>query len=422
MRPVRDLTMGSIYQTKDGRYRAAITVGYDGKGRQVRRTVSAKTQAECVRRRNELFIKLKKGRATPEEITVETHVTRWLETTAAETFSPNNLRNHKSYASKYIIPTLGQYKLSDVGADEVRELDKAVRDAHVSSRTVQMVRSSLSVCMEDAVKRGLIERNPCSQVPRPRAVSKKRTSLTADEARHLIVHSAQVGDPFATLWAAFLFLGPRKGELLGLQRSKVGFSPAGCTAELDRALVEVSWAHGEGCRCGGDVRPSKCPERGLALPPGYDYEPLWGNLILAPPKTSSSVRLVHVPAPLDAMLWQHVQVTPSNRWGLMWVSERGYPLRPKVALARWKSALKSAGLPIVDLHTARHTAASLLAECGVPPQVIGVILGQSTVDTTLGYVHVGRAQAQAALAQYAERLALPTSYGQSPQVGDGFPL
>lgn len=223
MRQVRDLTMGSMYKTKDGRYRAAITVGYDGKGRQVRRTVSAKTQAECVRRRNELFIKLKKGRATPKEITVETHVTRWLETTAAETFSPNNLRNHKSYASKYIVPTLGRYKLSDVGADEVRELDKAVRDANVSGRTVQMVRSSLSVCMEDAVKRGLIERNPCSQVPRPRAVSKKRTSLTADEARHLIVHSAQVGDPFATLWAAFLFLGPRKGELLGLRRSKVSF-------------------------------------------------------------------------------------------------------------------------------------------------------------------------------------------------------
>lgn len=421
MRPTKDLTPGSIYQTKDGRYRAAITIGYDGQGRQIRRTVSAKTKSECLRRRNDLFIKLQKQRIKPEAITVETHVNRWLQTTAAETLSPNNLRNHRGYARNYIIPTLGKYKVSEVGPDEVRELDKAVRDSGVSGRTVQIVRSSLSVCMNEAVNRGLIEVNPCSRVPRPKAKSRKRTSLSADEARHLILHSSRQGDPLSSLWSSFLFLGPRKGELLGLRRQCLTFSEVGSFADLSRALSDVRWAHGENCGC-KNVAPSRCPARRHDVPHDYDFEELHGSLILASPKTSSSVRNVPIPAPLDAVLKRRCETMPPNRWGLMWLSEKGLPLRPERALLRWKAALRDAGLPQVDLHTARHTAASLLAECGVPPQVIGVILGQSHIDTTLGYVHVSRAQAQVALSQYADRLALPATYGEASNIGDGFTL
>lgn len=407
MRSVKNLQLGSIYKTKRGDWRAAITIGYDGQGRQVRRTTSGKTKAECLRRRNELYLQLQQKTTTPTKVTVETFIHQWIDTAALEKYSPNSLRNVKGHCRNYIIPTLGQYQIKDVGADEVRELDQAVRDAGCSDRTVQIVHSTFSAAMRDAVRRGLIEVNPVSRVDRPRAVSRPRTALTVDQARHLIMHSVTTGDSLASLWAAYLFLGPRKGELLGLTRDRVCLVEGAAQIDLSWALSSVPWRHGRGCKCSGGVRADKCGSREHAVPPGYEWRELSGSMILSRPKTLTSRRIVPVPAPLDVVLRQHVEESPRNEWNLVWLSETGKPIRPERVLKRWKAALRDAGLPIVDLHTARHTAASLLRECGVGPEVIAAILGHAKVDTTFNYVHVNAGQTQRALADYSAFLGLP---------------
>lgn len=407
MRPVKDLTLGSIYQTKNGTWRAAITIGWDGKGRQIRKTTSAKTKTECIRRRNELYLQLQKNAATPEKITVETFIRQWLDSTAAEKYSPNSLRNLKSHCRKHIIPTLGKYRLAELGADEVRELNQATRDAGCSDRTVQIIHSTFSAAMRDAVRRGLIEINPVSRVDRPRAASHPRTALTADQARHLIQHSSHAGDPLASLWASYIFLGPRRGELLGLTRDRVSLVQGMAQIDLSWASSGVPWRHGRDCGCPDGVRADKCPRREHAVPPGYEWKEISGSLIWARPKTLTSRRIVPVPAPLDEVLRHHIDTTPGNEWNLVWLSKMGRPIRPEHILKRWKAALRDAGLPIVDLHTARHTTASLLRECGVGPEVIAAILGHSKVDTTFNYVHVNAGQAQRALADYSAFLGLP---------------
>lgn len=407
MRSVKNLQLGSIYKTKRGDWRAAITIGYDGQGRQVRRTTSGKTKAECLRRRNDLYLQLQQKTTTPTKVTVETFIHQWIDTAALEKYSPNSLRNVKGHCRNYIIPTLGKYQIKDVGADEVRELDQDVRNAGCSDRTVQIVHSTFSAAMRDAVRRGLIEVNPVSRVDRPRAVSRPRTALTVDQARHLIMHSVTTGDSLASLWAAYLFLGPRKGELLGLTRDRVCLVEGAAQIDLSWALSSVPWRHGRGCKCSDGVRADKCGSREHAVPPGYEWRELSGSMILSRPKTLTSRRIVPVPAPLDVVLRQHVEESPRNEWNLVWLSETGKPIRPERVLKRWKAALRDAGLPIVDLHTARHTAASLLRECGVGPEVIAAILGHAKVDTTFNYVHVNAGQTKRALADYSAFLGLP---------------
>lgn len=407
MRSVKNLQLGSIYKTKRGDWRAAITIGYDGQGRQIRKTTSGKTKAECLRRRNELYLQLQQKTTTPTKVTVETFIHQWIDTAALEKYSPNSLRNVKGHCRNYIIPTLGKYQIKDVGADEVRELDQAVRNAGCSDRTVQIVHSTFSAAMRDAVRRGLIEVNPVSRVDRPRAISRPRTALTVDQARHLIMHSVTTGDSLASLWAAYLFLGPRKGELLGLTRDRVCLVEGAAQIDLSWALSSVPWRHGRGCKCSNGVRADKCGSREHAVPPGYEWRELSGSMILSRPKTLTSRRIVPVPAPLDVVLRQHVEESPRNEWNLVWLSETGKPIRPERVLKRWKAALRDAGLPIVDLHTARHTAASLLRECGVGPEVIAAILGHAKVDTTFNYVHVNAGQTKRALADYSAFLGLP---------------
>ena len=417
MKPVKDLKLGSIYQTKNGRWRAAITIGWDGKGHQVRRTVSAKTEAECIRRRNELYLQLKKGESAPQKITVATFTKKWLDSTAFEMYAPQTLRGAKSRCRNHIIPTLGEYALKDVGADEVRELITAVRDAGRSDRLAQSVYSTLSMIMKDAIRRGLIDRNPCTMVDRPRAVRKTRSALTADQARHLILHSSKVGDPLASLWASYLFLGARNGELLGLTRNRVSLVPGMAQVDLSWAATHLPWRHGKRCKCPEGAEPRWCKDREVAAPPAYEWYEIRGALSWTRPKTEKSRRIVPVPAPLDEVLRRHIAETPQNEWGLMWLSRNRLPLRHERSLVRWKAALRDAGLPIVDLHTARHTAASLLRECGVRPEVIASILGHSNIDTTFNYVHVNAAQAQQAMSDYSSFLGLPGGYGEAPDKG-----
>ncbi|WP_408927083.1 tyrosine recombinase XerC [Corynebacterium marquesiae] len=417
MKPVKDLKLGSIYQTKNGRWRAAITVGWDGQGRQVRRTVSAKTEAECIRRRNELYLQLKKGESSPQKITVETFTKKWLDSTAFEMYAPQTLRGVKGQCRKYIIPTLGKYALKDVGADEVRELISAVRNAGCGDRYTQQNYSTFSVIMRDAVRRGLIERNPCSMVDRPRAVRNTRTALTADQARHLIIHSAKAGDTLASMWASYLLLGARNGELLGLTRSRVSLVPGMAQIDLSWAATRLPWRHGRKCKCAAGAEARRCNDREAAVPPAFEWYEIRGALAWTRPKTEKSRRIIPVPAPLDEVLRRHIAETPQNEWDLMWLSSSGLPLRHKRVLIRWRAALKDAGLPIVDLHTARHTAATLLRECGVGPEVIASILGHSKIDTTFGYVHVNATQAQRAMDAYSSLLSLPGGYGEAPDKG-----
>lgn len=70
---------GSIYQrTSDGRWLGVVTLGQDGTGRVVRRTVSAKTRAEVVRKLKKLQRDLDDGLPAPDtKMTVAQLLTHW---------------------------------------------------------------------------------------------------------------------------------------------------------------------------------------------------------------------------------------------------------------------------------------------------------------------------------------------------------
>jgi integrase len=78
----------------------------------------------------------------------------------------------------------------------------------------------------------------------------------------------------------------------------------------------------------------------------------------------------------------------------MFTNELGEPLRPDQVSATFKElAAAAAGLPVIKLHAARHTAASLALEAGIDIKVVSDKLGHSTTTITRDtYQHVRRAQ------------------------------
>ena len=83
----------------------------------------------------------------------------------------------------------------------------------------------------------------------------------------------------------------------------------------------------------------------------------------------------------QASAWEHADLVFAQ-------AERPAHRRPP-GLADWKDAARRGGVRDARLHDARHTAATLLLQQGVPARVAMQILGHSQISLTLGtYSHV----------------------------------
>jgi integrase len=68
--------------------------------------------------------------------------------------------------------------------------------------------------------------------------------------------------------------------------------------------------------------------------------------------------------------------------GLLFRNQNGEPLEPVMLHRDYKKHLKVPGLPDIRLHDARHTAATLLINQGVPLNEISKMLGHSSIHIT----------------------------------------
>ena len=359
---------------------------------------------------------LYKSSTRPGRVTVETWAHRWLEDIAPDRQRPRTLANSTSNVRKHIIPTLGAYKLHEVGPEEVRELTAAVIASGCSSRTSQIVFSTFSVMMQAAVDEGLIDSNPCKRMSRPKATSKKRGALTIMEARRVIVTALDAGDPRATLWASALLLGCRKAELIGLEWERVDLGMR--LIDLSWQIQSVAWQHGAGCRCKDGVSPELCPLRQHKIKEGEEMREAYLSRVFLRPKTTAGLRLLPIPEPLAVLL----DALPGERRGLVWHEPDGRPLTDKGVKAGWDAALERAGVRPIDMHSARHTTASLLQEARVHPEVIRQILGHSDQVATRIYTHISTTQASEAINAMAGMLHLPGGAQSLDERSDGFQL
>ena len=396
------------YKTKDGRWRAVFNIGHNPDGTPIRRYVSAATRNDCIDKRDELRDKIRAGDISkPSKVTVEMWLEHWLEDIAKPRLRPRVWETYKSTVRCNIIPHIGARKLKELTPTDIRTMHKKVAKAGKSSRTVEIAHNTLSKALSDAMKNSKttgLKENVCDLVDKPKVKSETRGALTADQARKLLKNSADSHDPMVSRWSAALMTGARQGEALALQWDRVDF---------DNNLIDLSWQlqdlpkkHGCGeptpkgnFPCGKNPkRPSTCPASTWDVEPGFEMIPLGsGRRCMVRPKTTKSIRVVPMIAPLATALKQHLETSEPNPYNLVWVSEQVRPIAPREDSEAWSDALARADLPPITLHAARHTTATLLLESGVDPMVIAQILGHVSILTTQMYAHVDQTLARQAL-------------------------
>lgn len=388
----RDAGSGALYQrTSDGRWFGSVTLPDDPvTGKRRRKVVSAKTQAGASAKLRKVRAELDKAGDLPTSSpTLARWLTTWLDRVAAPRLKPRTLHTYRGYVDRYVVPTIGKYRLDRLTTDHVRQMHDGITGRGLSSTTALQAHRILVVALRDAEREGRVTRNVATLVDAPSKAVATRGALTAEDARTLLLSVAQ--DPQAAVrWGLALMAGLRQGEALGLTRDAIDLDTGILTVKWQ--LQRLPWRHGCADAPCGRKRAGDCPQRHVPIPAGQEAPQVDGGLRLTRPKSRAGWREVPLAPPLHEMLVRYLAYRPTGMGGLILYRGGGRPLDPSDDSAAWHAALKAAGLPPVPLHSARHTTATLLYELEVPERTRVAILGHSSATVTAGYTHVAGAE------------------------------
>jgi integrase len=345
---------GSIYKRNNDTWCAQVTVN----GRRL--TKYAKTQRECREWVQKTIEQVSNGLTFGgASTTVKKYMEEWLKT-IKPSLRPKTWAQYEQVSRMHIVPIIGRLKLKDVRPDHVQSLYTKKMEEGKSPTTVRIIHAVLHRAFVQAVKWGLLGRNPVDAVnkPKPRRVEMK--VLSDDQVRSLL--SMVEGTKYAALYHLAVTTGLRQGELLGLRWSDLDWVSR--QLRVQRQLQRVT---GQG-------------------------------LVFKEPKSSAGRRVVVLGSTTIDKLREHLilqreqRLFAGKRWqenDLIFPSTIGTPMGPRNLMRHFKSILNAAGLPDIRFHDLRHTAATLMLQQGIHPKVVQERLGHSAISLTLDtYSHV----------------------------------
>ncbi|MBB3666189.1 integrase [Prauserella sediminis] len=297
--------------------------------------------------RNQLFQDPKKG-----QITLGEWIEIWSE---AHDVSAGTWAKYRCHLDNHILPKFGDVPLAEMSRIRIKAWVKNL-NRHLADATTTDVMVLLSMILREAVDEGLIANNPCSRLGVRLSAPKQRVVAAPWEVDRI---SQRCGTDGRVLVVTAAYTGMRWGELAGLQWHNVDLKAGTINIDADKGALHE---HG-------------------------------GVLELGPPKTPASVRTIHIPTSLTALLTEHAgrqvgdHVFTGRHGGLLRRANFGKRFwKPAVEgdKERGRAALK----PGLTFHDLRHTQRTWLIEDGVPEVLIHDRLGHRLPGVRGIYSHV----------------------------------
>lgn len=383
----RSKGQGTIWQDRNGKWRGQLVVGMKGDGTSERRSFSGTSRDEVQRKLNE-FIQLANAsfetRTIPDEeiegvetvvrsrITVAQMAKRWLWDYKRIEICSKTCEWYEHLIHSMIEPHIGGVMLSRVNTLAVQTLiNRLVMVDNYAARTVRGVRSILMQSFELANQLGLMQGNPAVGVKLPkirRRGRKDEGKVIPMEIRAKVLQAAQAEPMMRAAITTLMFTGLRIGELLALRWSDLDYTAK--TLTVDEAVVRRPVYNEQGDR--------------IAL-----------KNVVAEPKTDDSYRTVRLSEPVIEALQDWQAYLKDEKYGCWLVRPDSFVFinrktRKPYTYTGFRSVyyhfLERNGLKEchLNLHSYRHTFATMLVEAGMNPKVVQSQLGHTSVNTTLG--------------------------------------
>ena len=357
---------GSIVQQPNGKWKATFSSGLRISGARCRegRVFATKREATVwlTQRQQQRNLGMQNIR---ERQTLEQFADWWLTHEAHLSARPDTVNTYRYLFTRYSQPLLGKVFLDSLTADHILRLMKNMQQRGLSNNTVKRVRSNLHLICRNALLLQYIGYNPVSLVKVPRnngdEISQVQPPLNFNEARILL--ESVTGTGLEGIIHVALYMGLRKGEILGLKWSDIDFEKR--TLSVNRTLKEGS----------------------TILPDGTGLTHARTNA----PKTRNSRRTLDLPDVVFGVLEKQRRIQAVNRlkageaWhttDFIFTNELGGSLWPSNVGKKFRRHLSKNNLRHVRFHDLRHSAANLMLESGVRIEEVSQALGHASITIT----------------------------------------
>jgi len=238
----------------------------------------------------------------------------------------------------------------------------------LSPKTIKNIHVMLHEALEQALKNGLISRNPTEAVTLPKITKKEMRVLTPNEQSRLLKLCNNENNGIFIILA--LSTGMRLGEILGLHWGDIDFINKSLT--IKRTVNRLKNYNSD-------------TDKKTAL-------------IINSPKTENSIRII----PLNDTILKYLKSYQTfskeklfklgihtNQKTFVFTNSIGNIGEPKTYQDTFNKLAKQANINNVHFHCLRHTFATRALEEGIPAKTVSEILGHASVNTTLDlYSHV----------------------------------
>ena len=142
-------------------------------------------------------------------------------------FSKVMARMRRGHLDRLILPVFGKMKLTDIKAGKISDFLLKIK---LSNSSRNQIMNTLSIVMDEAVFRDLVEYNPVKKLPRFADNYQKRDIFTGEELRRLFPDDLEalvdiwVGPYWATFFFTMLTTGIRLGECRALLWANIDFN------------------------------------------------------------------------------------------------------------------------------------------------------------------------------------------------------
>lgn len=353
--------MKGSYRKRGDTWSYIVDLGSDpatGKRRQ-REKSGFRTKKEAQAAAAELIVQVENSDyKKPIKQSLEKYLIDWLDSKRIS-LNKNTYAVYKIHIDQHIVPAIGKVDIVKLSPANIGSLYASlIGEKKLAEGTVRDTHKVLTAALNQAVKWGMLIRNPASLVEKPRVSRKELSVWNVEQARSFLKTAREHREYIAFLLA--LGTGMRQGEILGLRWKDI---------DMKEGVISVV---------------QTLSHDGKELTPGA--------------KTKSGNRTITIDSELlkelrkqkgrvsEERLKSHGKYTDLD---LVMPTSKGTPLTPRNLSRTFYALLERSDVPQITFHDLRHTHATLLLSQGIQSKVVAERLGHADMRTTLEiYSHV----------------------------------
>ncbi len=340
------------------------------------KSVSAKTEAECRGKLQEIFAKIHTGAyVIPKKLTVGEWMAQWLN--SRENLEPSTKELYERNIRLYIVPILGGIRLQDLRHAHCQDFVHSLahdpkREKPLSPKSIKGIVGILSKALNTAVQGELIANNPASRLELPRVTKAAPKVLESSEQMEFLtaIHKS----PYERVFLFALYTGARISEVLGLQWKNVNMK----TGEV---CIDKQLNRKKGDTLARELKETKTHKARTIVVPRYVLD-----ILKAQDIQQKQWRLK------AGSLW-------NNPDGLVFTREDGSAMPHNTIANSFKRIVKKMGRDDLSFHSLRHTFITDEIRSGTDIKTVSETAGHSTIAITMDVYAAATNEMKAAAAE-----------------------